>query len=104
MANGGGPLEGFAIEGNGQKAWAQAQIEGETVVVSSPSVPNPEFVYYNWKQTPVPLGNLYNVEGLPASPFRTNSPLSDDDTDTDIDIDDIPGDEGCMINTLISGK
>lgn len=87
VANGGGPLEGFAIEGNGQKAWAQAQIEGETVVVSSPSVPNPEFVYYNWKQTPVPLGNLYNVEGLPASPFRTNSPLQDHDTDSDDDAD-----------------
>ena len=49
---------------------ATAQIDPNgTVVVSSPSVPNPVFVRYAWKG--VPMGtNLYNRAGLPASPFR----------------------------------
>jgi sialate O-acetylesterase len=39
-------------------------------VVSSPEVPEPEAVRYNWANNP--RGNLYNKEGLPASPFRTD--------------------------------
>lgn len=48
---------------------ATAQIVGNTVVVSSPSVPNPASVQYVWSYA---RGNLYNAAGLPASPFQIN--------------------------------
>ena len=69
---GGAPLKGFAIAGEDRKfVWADARIDGETVVVSSKDVPNPLAVRYAWAINPV--CNLYNNEGLPASPFRTDS-------------------------------
>ena len=43
-----------------------------TVVVSSEAVENPAAVRYGWADNPDDL-NLYNVEGLPANPFRTDS-------------------------------
>jgi sialate O-acetylesterase len=49
---------------------AQARIEGDTVIVSSPSVEKPVAVRYGWANSP--RVNLYNREGLPASPFRTD--------------------------------
>jgi len=49
---------------------AQAKIEGKTVVVWSPKVTDPVAVRYGWAN--YPLGNLWNREGLPASPFRTD--------------------------------
>jgi sialate O-acetylesterase len=65
-------LTGFAIAGDDHKfAWADAKIEGNTVVVSSPGVSNPVAVRYAWHINPV--CNLYNKAGLPASPFRTDS-------------------------------
>lgn len=65
-------LKGFGIAGADQKfVWAKAVIEGNTVVVSADDVPNPESVRYNW--TDNPPGSLYNKEGLPASPFRTDN-------------------------------
>lgn len=68
----GGPLKGFVIAGaDGNFVPAEARIDGETVVVSSPSVANPVAVRYAWEDDPV--CNLYNKEGLPASPFRTDS-------------------------------
>lgn len=67
----GGELKGFAIAGPNRKfVWATAKIEGDTVVVSSPQVPNPVAVRYAWADNPV--CNLYNKAGLPASPFRTD--------------------------------
>ena len=65
-------VEGFAICGADRKwVWAQATIEGSTVVVRSPAVPNPVAVRYAWAQSP--LCNLYNgAAGLPAGPFRTD--------------------------------
>lgn len=51
---------------------AVAAIEGSTVVVSSPDVPQPENVHFAWTETAQP--NLINKEGLPAIPFRTNRP------------------------------
>ncbi len=64
-------LTGFAIAGADQKwVWAQANIDGNTVVVSSDQVPAPVAVRYGWANNP-PC-NLYNKEGLPASPFRTD--------------------------------
>lgn len=69
-------LEGFSICGADRKwVWARASIEGDTVLVSSPSVKNPVAVRYAW--TANPTCNLYNRAGLPASPFRTDDfPLS----------------------------
>jgi sialate O-acetylesterase len=65
-------LKGFAIAGNDRKfVWAQAKIEGSSVVVWSPLVKNPEAVRYSWSNNPD--GNLINKAGLPASPFRTDT-------------------------------
>jgi sialate O-acetylesterase len=67
-----GALKGFAICGDDHKfAWANAEIEGKTVVVSSASVPKPFAVRYGWADCPVV--NLWNKDGLPASPFRTDN-------------------------------
>jgi sialate O-acetylesterase len=69
QARGGGALKGFELAGPGG-VWqpAEAQIEGSTVVVSSPSVSNPRAVRYAWAANPD--GNLINAEGLPAGVFR----------------------------------
>jgi sialate O-acetylesterase len=64
-------LTGFAIAGADKKfVWADAQIVGDTVVVSSPAVAAPLAVRYAWANNP-PC-NLVNKAGLPASPFRTD--------------------------------
>ena len=49
---------------------AEATIEGSTVVVTSPAVPEPLAVRYGWGPAVEP--NLFNAEGLPAAPFRTD--------------------------------
>jgi len=65
-------LAGFAIAGKeGAFVWADAVIDGDTVVVSSPEIKEPARVRYGWAINPI--GNLYNKEGLPASPFRTDT-------------------------------
>jgi sialate O-acetylesterase len=64
-------LKGFAIAGeDGKFVWADAKIDGETVVVSSPKVEKPAAVRYAWADNPD--CNLYNKEGFPASPFRSD--------------------------------
>ena len=71
VAKGGGPLKGFAVAGPDKKfVWAQARIEGTKVVVWNDQVPNPTVVRYAWADNPEGA-NLYNKEGLPASPFTT---------------------------------
>jgi sialate O-acetylesterase len=71
VAKGGGPLKGFAIAGEGRKyVWAQARIDGDTLVVWSDQVNKPVAVRYAWADNPE--CNLYNTDGLPASPFRTD--------------------------------
>jgi sialate O-acetylesterase len=66
-------LQGFLIAGSDRKfQWADAVIDGDTVVVSSPSVPNPESVRYAWSSN-FPWANLFNKDGLPAQPFRTDN-------------------------------
>jgi len=61
----------FAIAGaDGKFAWAEAQIDGESVVLTSAAVPAPKFVRYAWSNNP--MVNLINSEGLPAVPFRTD--------------------------------
>jgi sialate O-acetylesterase len=68
-----GPLKGFAIGGADRHfVWADAKIDGQTVIVSSPSVADPTGVRYDWADNPD--GTLYNSAGLPATPFRTDSP------------------------------
>lgn len=72
IAKGGGELEQFAIAGADKKfVWAKAIIEGDKVIVSSNEIPNPMYVRYAWADNPE-NPNLYNKEGLPASPFRTD--------------------------------
>ncbi len=67
----GGPVKGFAIAGEDRRfVWADARIDGDTVIVSSPTVQKPAAVRYGWADNPIV--NLYNKAGLPASPFRTD--------------------------------
>ena len=67
------PLRRFAIAGaDRQWFWATAVIEGATVLVSSPDVPTPVAVRYACSTNPEGA-NLYNRNGLPASPFRTDN-------------------------------
>lgn len=67
----GGELKGFIIAG-ADKVWreAKAEIKGDRVIVSSPEEPKPVAVRYAWAK--YPECNLYNKEGLPATPFRTD--------------------------------
>jgi sialate O-acetylesterase len=68
-----GPLTGFSIAGADKKfVVADAVVSGDNVIVSSPSVSNPASVRYGWADNPVPMLNLWNKAGLPASPFRTD--------------------------------
>ncbi|MDH7570873.1 MAG: sialate O-acetylesterase, partial [Armatimonadota bacterium] len=68
----GGELTGFAICGPDRKfVWAKAEIRGNTVVVWSPEVAKPVAVRFGWADYPVV--NLWNKEGLPAVPFRTDN-------------------------------
>lgn len=67
-----GQLSAFAIAGADRTfVWAKARIEGSTVVVSAPEVASPVAVRYGWARNP--NCNLYGKDGLPASPFRTDS-------------------------------
>lgn len=67
-----GYLRGFAVAGaDGKFVWAKAVMAGNDVVVSSERVDKPVAVRYDWGNNPD--GNLYNQEGLPAVPFRTDS-------------------------------
>jgi sialate O-acetylesterase len=67
----GDALKGFSIAGVDRKFhWAEARIEGNGVVVSSKEVSAPAAARYAWANSP--NCNLYNKNGLPASPFRTD--------------------------------
>jgi sialate O-acetylesterase len=67
----GGKLNGFAIAGRDREfVWADAKIEGNTIVVSSAKVNKPVAVRYGWDENPIT--SLYSKNGLPASPFRTD--------------------------------
>ncbi|MCY2973912.1 MAG: hypothetical protein NTW52_04500 [Planctomycetota bacterium] len=70
----GDTLKGFTIaDEDGKFIPAKAAIEDSTVVVSSQSVSKPVAVQYGWAT--VPDVNLYNRNGLPASPFRSDPPI-----------------------------
>jgi sialate O-acetylesterase len=64
-------LREFAVAGADKKfVWAKAKIEGNKIIVWSDEMANPMYVRYAWADNPDV--NLYNKEGLPASPFRTD--------------------------------
>jgi sialate O-acetylesterase len=67
----GDKLKEFSVAGEDRKwVWADARIDGNIVVVSSSSVPNPTEVRYAWQSNPA--ATLFNGAGLPAAPFRTD--------------------------------
>jgi len=66
------PLKDFTIAGEDERfVPATATIDGETIVVRADAVKNPVAVRFGWYDTAMP--NLVNKEGLPASPFRTDT-------------------------------
>jgi sialate O-acetylesterase len=68
-----GYIRGFEIAAaDGKFHWAQAQQAGQDIVVFNESIVHPAAVRYDWSNTPD--GNLFNKEGLPAVPFRTDLP------------------------------
>ncbi len=68
----GNSLGGFALAGaDGHFVWADARIVGDFVVVTSPKILEPVAVRYAWADNP-DKANLYNRDGLPAAPFRTD--------------------------------
>ena len=68
-----GYLKGFELAGADQKFYyAKAAIEGERMIVSSDEVSNPVAVRYAWSSNPSDA-NLYNKEGFPTAPFRTDT-------------------------------
>ena len=68
----GGTLKHFSIAGEDKQwHWADARIKGDRVVLSSKSVMQPVAVRYAYTMNPADA-NLYNKEGLPAGPFRTD--------------------------------
>jgi len=67
-----GKPEEFSVAGADHKwHWAEAKIEGDSIIVSSPDVPDPVADRYAWQS--FPAATLYNGAGLPAVPFRTDT-------------------------------
>ncbi len=63
------PLVSFSVAGeDGKFVWADARIENDSVVVSTPAVPEPTRIRYAWADNPT--ASLFNKEGLPAEPFQ----------------------------------
>ena len=70
VTNDGNAPSQFAIAGEDKKfIWANAKIDGDQVIVWNDEIPHPKYVRYAWADNP-DNPNLYNREGLPASPFR----------------------------------
>ncbi len=68
-----GYIKGFEVAGADQKFYyAKAWTEGNEVVVSCDAVPNPVAVRFAWADNPEDA-NLFNKEGFPASPFRSDA-------------------------------
>jgi sialate O-acetylesterase len=68
----GAELARFSIQDQaGKWHWANAKIDGKDVVVWHDEVKNPQHVRFGYESNPVGI-NLYNKEGLPASPFTTD--------------------------------
>ena len=70
MVRGGGELYYFTVAGADRKfVWAEAAIESNRVIIRSDEIADPQYVRYAWADNPEGA-NLYNIEGLPASPFE----------------------------------
>lgn len=68
-----GYVRGFEIAASdGRFRWAQAELDGQDILVFNKEVATPIAVRYSWTNTPD--GNVYNNEGLPSIPFRTDAP------------------------------
>jgi sialate O-acetylesterase len=68
-----GYIRGFEIaNADGKFHWAQARQDGDDILVFNAAISQPTAVRYDWMNTPD--GNVYNAEGLPAVPFRTDGP------------------------------
>jgi sialate O-acetylesterase len=68
-----GYVRGFEIAASdGRFRWAQAEVDGQDILVFNKGVSAPIAVRYSWRNTPD--GNVYNKEGLPVIPFRTDAP------------------------------
>lgn len=73
----GGELKGFAIASSLLRwVWADVKIEGDTVSLSAPTVPNPDGVRYAYEDLPSRGATLTDALGNPAAPFRTDTHLS----------------------------
>ena len=74
-AEGGSKVGGFAIAGpDGRFVWADAEVIGDNSVrVWSNEIADPRIVRYGWQNNPV-RADLFSGAGLPASPFRTDTP------------------------------
>ncbi len=73
IVRGGGKLKQFAIAGADMKfVWAKARVRGDKVIVKGRKIRQPVAVRYAWADNPAGA-NLYNREGLPAAPFRTDN-------------------------------
>jgi sialate O-acetylesterase len=73
MIKGKGDLNYFAVAGPDKKfVWAEAKIANNRVIVWSDEIKKPVFVRYAWADNPA-SANLYNIEGLPASPFEAHA-------------------------------
>lgn len=71
VAKDGKPLQGFSMAGSDKTfVWADAVIDGDSVVIKSKAVSQPAAVRYAWADNPIQ--SLFNKDGLPASPFRTD--------------------------------
>lgn len=67
-----GYVKGFAIAGADKKfMWAKGYLDGNDIVLYNETIKKPEAIRYNWSNNPE--GNIYNKEGLPAVPFRTDN-------------------------------
>jgi sialate O-acetylesterase len=67
-----GYVMGFQVAGEDKKfSWVKAKIEGDKVIIQSDLVKKPVAIRYAWEDNP-DEANLYNKEGLPTSPFRTD--------------------------------
>jgi sialate O-acetylesterase len=75
VSSDGKPLDWFTTAGSDGKFYpAKAEISGDAIVITSPDVPQPKVVRFAWDETATP--NFFNKDGLPAAPFRTDSPAT----------------------------
>ncbi len=90
-----GKLDAFAIAGKDRVwHWAEAKIEKDSIVLSSYRVKSPVAARYAWAMNPSQRNLLYNMEGFPASPFRTDDwPFYDPNAET-IDVNKPPKPNG----------